>query len=83
MPKITIYNDSDADLDADFDVVELMGGKEVARTTIEPDDSTSHAFRIYASNQAFLILPRGVKCPRVIAPARGTMIDARKRGAKS
>jgi hypothetical protein len=77
MPRITIYNDSETDLDADFDVVELIGGKEANRTTMKPDDSSCEGFRLYASNQAFLIVPRGAQCPKISMSRKGTQIDAR------
>jgi hypothetical protein len=31
MLKITIFNDTEQHLDADFDVIELVGGKEINR----------------------------------------------------
>lgn len=79
MPAITIYNDSDEDLDAGFDVVEVMAGKEIKRKTMEPDKGDPQGFRLYASNQAFVILPRGTKLPKITGMAKGVQIDAKPR----
>jgi hypothetical protein len=80
MPKITVYNDSDSDLDADFDVIEIMSGKEVKRTTQEPcEGQNPEQYRLFASNQAFLIVPRGTTCPKIAGMARGRQIDAKPR----
>jgi hypothetical protein len=85
MPTITIYNDSDADLDADFDVIEIIGGKEKSRETLPPDKGDGygpHHFRLWASNQCFLIVPRGTPCPRMPKIKRSRQIDAKLREAK-
>jgi hypothetical protein len=77
MPTITIYNDSDENLDADFDVIEIIGGKEVSRKTMRSEDLSSKQFRLYASNQAFMIVPHGTPCPRLQKTKRGRQIDAK------
>jgi len=62
MPCITIYNDSESDLDCDFDVVEIVNGKEIGRKTL-PADKECNQFRLAARNQAFVIVPVGAAWP--------------------
>jgi hypothetical protein len=82
MPTISIYNDSDESLDADFDVIELMGGREISRKTMPPSDNCSQQFRLWSSSQSFLIVPRGTPCPKMPYVKRGRQIDAKLREAK-
>jgi hypothetical protein len=80
MSKITIYDESESDLDADFDVIELASGKEVKRKTMEPSDNPE-AFRLSASTQAFLIVPRGTPCSEIHGMKRGPQVDAKARAS--
>jgi hypothetical protein len=62
MPAITIYNDSESDMDCDFDVVEVVNGVEISRQTLVPDRKYND-FRLAAGNQAFVIVPKGCAWP--------------------
>jgi hypothetical protein len=81
MLKITIFNDTEQHLEADFDVVELVGGKEIRRTVMSPSDNPG-AFQLVASNQALLIVPRDTPCPQMEVPESGDIINLRRRIAE-
>jgi len=81
MLEITIFNDTEQHLDADFDVIELVGGKEINRTTMSPSDYPG-AFQLAASNQAFLIVPRGASCPQMEVLTSGDSINLQRRIAE-
>ncbi len=71
MPHVSIYNDSESDVDCDFDVIEVIDGKEVSRKTL-PADQERNQFRLAFRNQAFVIVPVGVTWPLEIVTEQVT-----------